>query len=68
MKKTHFENQVSILPKVYGQLFCSQITKAQKDTNDLTVFYAFGIFARKSCTQNIREIDHRSQILLFVEF
>ncbi len=41
----------SISSTFYVQLLRLQIPKAQKDTDDLTVFFhAFGIFARKSCT------------------
>jgi len=41
----------SISSKFYVQLLHSQIPKALKDTNDLTVFfYPFGIYERKSCT------------------
>jgi hypothetical protein len=38
-------NQGSILPT----FLCVQIPKAQKDTDDLTIFCAFGIFAHKNC-------------------
>jgi hypothetical protein len=37
--------QVSISPTLYKQLF----PRAQKDTDDLTVFCAFGICLSKSC-------------------
>ncbi len=52
----------SISPTFYKQLFLVQNPKAQKDTNDkdnndLTVFLRIRICIRKSCTQNIGEID-----------
>jgi len=38
------------------QLLHTQIPKVQSDTDDLTIFCAFGIFARKSCMYVV-EID-----------
>jgi hypothetical protein len=55
-------DQVSISSTFYVQLLLTQIPKAQKDTDDLTVFfYAFRIYERKSCMQNIGEIDPRKR-------
>jgi hypothetical protein len=33
----------------YVKIFCAKIPKVQKDTGDLTVFCAFGIWGHKSC-------------------
>jgi len=41
----------------YKQLLRAKIPKAQKDSQVISVFCAFGICPRKSCLQNVGEID-----------
>lgn len=43
----------------YANLLLEQITKAQKGTDELTEFYSFGIFSRKSYSKNVSEINTR---------
>ena len=47
--------------RVYVQLFCVQILKAQKAAWVDCLFWAFGICSRKSCRYNVSEIDSRGQ-------
>jgi hypothetical protein len=47
----------SISPTFNGQLLHAQIPKAQKDGQIVSLFCAFGIFASKSCSYNVDEID-----------
>ncbi len=41
--------EVSILSTLYEQLLCMQIPKAQKNSQVISLFCAFGICKRKSC-------------------
>jgi len=41
-------HQGLISPTFYQQILCAQIPKAQKDTDALSAFCAFGIFLPKS--------------------
>jgi len=49
-EKKSQEFQVSISPTFYEQLLHTKIPKAQKDTNDLTVFLHFWDLRAKSCS------------------
>jgi len=54
------DNQVSISPTVYEQLLHPQIPKAQKDTNDLTIFFALlGSSLIKAACKRVDEITYR---------
>ncbi len=46
---------------VYAQLLCPQIPKAQKGSQVISVFCTFGICMHKSCSENVGEIDPKSQ-------
>ena len=49
---------LSISLTFYVQFLCSQVPKVPNDTANLTVIYCtFGICERKSCMQNIDEIE-----------
>jgi len=45
----------------YEQLMQVKIPKAQKDTEDLTVFFCFWEQLKKNCSQNVVEIDNKGQ-------
>ncbi len=51
------EDIMSISSMFYEQLLRVQILKAQKDSQVVSPFCAFGICAHKSCSKNVDEID-----------
>jgi hypothetical protein len=42
--------------------------KLKKDSQVVSIFYTFGICTRKSCAQNVDEIDSPAIIKIIVEF